>query len=375
MANLSITRRCKRYCTYCFAKHELARKLGDDMSPEIYEAALEFLERSNFPEVRLLGGEPTEHPRFIEYVNLAFERAFRVVVFSGGMVPQPVEEYMARLPADNFSVVLNAADPSFDAEVLVKKQRKLCKALGEKITLGVNIRSYEQDPTFLFDWVNEYDVCRTLRVGVAHPIWGGVNDYFVFRGPRVIPILERLVAFGDKLGINVGFDCGITPCMFSRDFVTSHYDLFMLRDADHSKLSKQEDFTTRLGISANIHDSQDSHMACTNDFAAGQDPMGAENLREAVGVRCNPVIDILVEGDCISCYALSRFGRLPLPLEGNRYNLVKSFDRELLPVLPVGVHRECTHCDYLAKGLCSGGCRARRALRLRPDSSTALASK
>ena len=79
VANLSITRRCRRHCGYCFARHELDRESAAEMPPEIYDAALAFLDRSGFPEARLLGGEPTEHPRFCEYVTRASERGFRVL--------------------------------------------------------------------------------------------------------------------------------------------------------------------------------------------------------------------------------------------------------------------------------------------------------
>jgi radical SAM protein with 4Fe4S-binding SPASM domain len=367
MANLSITRRCRRHCNYCFAKNELARGPATDMPPEVYEAALGFLERSGIPEARLLGGEPTEHPRFCEYVSRARERGFRVVVFSGGLIPEPVLEYMAALPAEGFLVVLNAADPTSDADALVNRQRKVCRALGARLLLGVNIRSVEQDPGYLFDWVTEYGLCRTLRVGIAHPIWGGTNDFFQLRGPRVIPIFERLAAHGERLSVNVGFDCGFTPCMFSSEFVASHAGMFMHsvpeRDGSTAPGSPNNGCANIAEVSQNAAGLQVAHF----DDSAGQGKKVPKDQIKAVGVRCNAVVDILPEGDCIACYALSRFRRLRLPLRGVRNELVSAFDEALLPVLPVGVHRECGHCDYRTKGMCGGGCRARRALRLRPN--------
>lgn len=367
MANLSITRRCGRHCGYCFAKHELARESAADMPLEVYEAALAFLGRSGFPEARFLGGEPTQHPRFRDYVTRARERGFRVVVFSGGLVPQSALEYMAALPADNFSVVLNAADPKGDPETLVNRQREVCQALGAKVRLGFNIWSPDQDPAYLFDWVNEYGSRRAIRLGIAHPIWGGTNDFFRLRGPRVVPVFERLVAIGTRIGVDVGFDCGFTPCMFSREFVDSHTDMFV-RSVTDNAVPTGPGFTTNgdATISDARHDAAASQPGNPKNSGGPRQNMPARRM-EAIGMRCNPVIDILPEGDCIACYALSRFCRLPLPAEGARDDLVSSFDGELLPVLPVGVHRECVHCDYRAKGMCGGGCRARRALRLRPN--------
>ena len=34
---------------------------------------------------------------------------------------------------------------------------------------------------------------------------------------------------GAAMGVKVGFDCGFTPCMFSREFVDAHADMFMPR--------------------------------------------------------------------------------------------------------------------------------------------------
>lgn len=345
MANISITRRCRRLCRYCFAKHELARDSLSDMPPDAYEAALAFLERSGSSEARLLGGEPTEHPLFGEYVSRARERGFKVLVFSGGLIPRQAFDFLADLPVGNILMVLNSADPASSPDSLVNRQREICRALGEKVILGFNITSRVEDPAFLFDWVDQYGLRRTIRLGLAHPIWGADNEYFKLRGPRHIPLLERLVAIGTEKGIKFEFDCGLTPCMFSPEFVDSRPDMFVHNDAGHG---------------------------AADTLAAVADNSGAQSPVEAIGVRCTPVVDILPEGDCIACYALSRFRRLPLSSAGKRQDLVSSFDHELTPALPVGIYRECAQCSYRAAGMCNGGCRARRARRLRPNALALL---
>ena len=345
MANLSITRRCRRRCRYCFAKDELARDHVLHMPPEVYDSALAFLGRSGVPEVRLLGGEPTEHPKFCDYVALASERGFRVVVFSGGLIPQRVLEYMEALPGATFSLVLNVADPASDPTALVRRQQEVCRTLGNTAMLGVNIQSPDQAAAYVFDWVNEYGLCRTVRLGIAHPIWGGNNGFLSLRGLRTIPVLEHMVTLGRDKDVSIGFDCGFTPCMFTPEFVASHVDMFTQANAGHPVSGAPME-----------EDAQDpSTMSVT-----------------AVGVRCSPVVDILPEGDCIACYALSRFRRLPLPSEGTRDEVVSAFDDELSQVLPVGVYRECAHCDYRVRNMCNGGCRARRSFRLRPNASVLL---
>lgn len=347
MANLSITRRCRRHCEYCFAKHELARDSVEHMPPDVYERALRFLERSGFPEARILGGEPTEHPLFRDYVALARERGFRVVVFSGGLVRPSALEFMASLPAEDFLLVLNAADPARDAKGLVSRQRDLCRTLGARVMLGVNIQSPQQDATHVFEWVREYGLLPSIRIGMAHPIWGGVNDCFRLRSPQVFPVFEKLVALGAAMRMDVGFDCGFTPCMFSRGFVDAHPELFARNNTGQER-----------SIGDGVPFGTDSEQ-----LRASQD---------AVGVRCNPVVDVMPEGDCIACYALSRFDRFPLPDGGTCNDVASSFERKLVPVLPAGIYRGCLHCGYRTQGMCGGGCRARRAQRLRPSADNLL---
>jgi hypothetical protein len=338
MANISITRKCPRHCSYCFAQDELAHDAIADMPPGTFAAALDFLERSGCPEARLLGGEPTGHPRFAEYVSLAHSRGFRIVVFTGGIVPLPAVEVLQSLPAERVTVVLNTADPDVDPGSLVRLQLQLCRALAGRLMLGVNIVSPHQDPAHLFEWISDYGLRRTLRVGVAHPIWGNGNASFPLRNPGVVPVFERIVGTGASLGIDVGFDCGFTPCMFSRSFVDSHPDLF--RSTAASSAAPQ----------GGSHD----------------DSKTPRPKIEAIGVRCGPVVDILPEGDCIACYALSRFRRIPLPAAGAWSDVSKAFDDSLSAALPAGVYPVCMECDYRAQGMCTGGCRARRAQRLRP---------
>ena len=306
MANISITRNCHRHCSFCFARHELTRQKIADMLPETYEAALDFLARSGFPEARLLGGEPTEHPLFCDYVDRALERGFRVLVFTGGLVSRQVLDFLSRLPKEKFSVILNSATPGRDSAHLIARQKEMGQILGQNLMFGVNICSPNENPAYLLDWVKAFDACRTVRIGIAHPIWGAHSTYFKLRGPHSIPLLENFVSQAADLGITVGFDCGFTPCMFSLAFVDSHPDLF-----------------TGCNMSG----------ASSDKFASlGSIPM------EGIGVRCGSVVDILPEGECIACYSLSRFQRVPLlSSEQCRNDVVSFFDSELTSVLPAGV--------------------------------------
>ncbi len=126
--------------------------------------------------------------------------------------------------------------------------------------------------------------------------------------------LEMFVGMAEKNAVGIDFDCGFTPCMFSPQFLSEH---------------------------------------------AG--------LSKSIGTRCDSIIDILPEGRAIACYALSRARRLPLTDTTTRDELIAAIDRELLCLFPSGTYRDCAFCQDRAEGRCGGGCRARRAMRWRPD--------
>ena len=77
-------------CSYCFARDELQAQGKDHASRFIslddFVERLDFLDRSDIREARLIGGEPTLHPLFPELIRLARERGKRIVVFSHGLI-------------------------------------------------------------------------------------------------------------------------------------------------------------------------------------------------------------------------------------------------------------------------------------------------
>src|SRR3989338_1928218 len=92
MANLVVSGVCNLKCAYCFAGDYLCAP-SDSRAPAFislddFEARLDFLDRSGITEIRLIGGEPTLHPRFPELIERARRRAKHILVFSHGLIPE-----------------------------------------------------------------------------------------------------------------------------------------------------------------------------------------------------------------------------------------------------------------------------------------------
>ncbi len=84
-----------------------------------------------------------------------------------------------------------------------------------------------------------------------------------------------------------------------------------------------------------------------------------------VGWRCNPILDVDIEGRIIHCYPLSRLGSLPLTPETDAPALRSAFESRTRPYRQAGVFQECSTCPFKAAGECTGGCLATTIRRFR----------
>jgi len=318
MANLAITARCNRDCSYCFAMDTLEKLDAKTsmMSMEVFDRSLRFLQRSGIDEVRLLGGEPTVHPEFGAMVDLALERGFRIVVFSGGLIPERALDKLAAIPGDRLSVLVNVFDPRDATESDLSRQGDVYGRLGSRVMLGLNIASPAVEPDFMLRLIKLYGLRKRVRLGLAHPILGGEN---VSLHPRHYPeVGTRVTDFGLRAlrdGVTIEFDCGWVPCMF---------------------------------------------------------PEGAlEMLRKGpdeVGLRCNPILDTMPDGQVISCFPLAPHGTETLSDQETAAGLRSRFETRQRPDRGHMLYQKCVTCDWRARGECTGGCLSASLGRRRSDS-------
>jgi MoaA/NifB/PqqE/SkfB family radical SAM enzyme len=87
--NISLTYRCNRQCSYCYAKN-LNRDFPQDLSLENFKKILEWFKSQNIPHFNVLGGEPTIHPKFNDMLKLTNENNLRVRIFTNNLFNQPI---------------------------------------------------------------------------------------------------------------------------------------------------------------------------------------------------------------------------------------------------------------------------------------------
>jgi hypothetical protein len=315
MANLTISSVCNLDCPYCFTQdHREGLVAGNGfVDVATFETWLDFVERSQIDQVRLLGGEPTLHPQFPELVGMARARGKRVMVFSNGLMPENALACLEELAPSECAVLVNVNEPALEGERVHQRRRVTIRRLGERALLGFNIYRANFQAGFLMAIIEETGCQPVVRVGMAQPCLSGRNAYirpsqYRFIGTRIV----RLAQAAAEKGIKLEFDCGFVRCMFT-----------------------EGELETLRGLGTDV------------------------------GWRCNPVLDVDISGRVVHCYPLAAFASLPLTPEAEAAALREAFEARTRPYRQAGVFRECSTCVWKGRGECPGGCLAVTMRRFR----------
>lgn len=290
------------------------------MTNETFLSALDFLQRSGMTQVRLLGGEPTLHPRITEFLEEIQKRDLSAMVFSNGLMPESVLDYLEKSVEGRITLMINAAVMENPAEE-IQKQRAVLKRLRGKAMLGVNITSPSVDLSILLEWAMEFRLSPFIRLGLAHPCHGGENRYL--HPSQYVAVGDRLQHFRKKarqMGISLRYDCGFVPCLFGES-----------------------------------------------------EPEALKEIFGEAQFVCSPIPDILPDGSLIPCYPLGNgFREEKIPAEEGAAEVRVRFSRQLQSFRGPGIYRECESCPFRQAGLCPGGCLAATLQRLRGGKNTKI---
>lgn len=306
MTNVVATARCDSGCPFCFA----ARLAGwePELRMDQWLAILDAIPAGG--EVRLVGGEPTLHPRFRDLVASALERGLEVTVLTGGPATEDAERVLRELPEGRPSVILNlnAAVRRRGADAV----RRWARLLGPRLVPGITVDRPGPEITALVAVVEDAPTSGVLRVGQAHPVLGGGTRA---ASPREYPAIGRIITDLARRvarhGMTVALDCGFVRCQF-----------------------RPEDLEWLGGHGAEIR------------------------------FECRPIVDVMPDGSALHCLALGARFRQPRPAPAAEHR--RQMARARRPLESFGVYRECSRCSARARGACDGGCLVHRLHRLAP---------
>jgi sulfatase maturation enzyme AslB (radical SAM superfamily) len=315
MANLVVTDICNMKCSFCFA-HDYLQK-SRFISLEAFEQQLDFIDRSDIQEIRMIGGEPSLHPRFPELIARAQERGKHILVFSHGLLSEGALSALEALPAEQCTILINMNATRTPGQKNIKEENQrliTLRRLGLRALLGFNI--YEASPhfDFLVPLILDTNCRRAIRLGLAHPILEGQNAYL---HPKQYPLVGSKIAqfakSAAKFDIRVELDCGFVRCMFS-----------------------DEDLETLIQAQADV------------------------------GWRCNPILDIDLTEQVFHCFPLSARVHRPFLQDTTAADLRMLLAEQTRAYRAVGIYKECSTCLFRQKNECMGGCLANTMKRFHP---------
>jgi len=330
--NLIITNLCNRSCPYCFARQKvylskeknIADQTQDHISISNVEIYLDFLENDLIKELKLLGGEPTLHPKLPEIIERGLRRNMKPIIFSNGLWPEAIKEYFSRKHDQEISFVINVNEPHLQSNKENNHQRECLKIAGNRAMLSFNIYRENFDLLFTIHLIESLGLKREIRIGLANPIIRTKNSYIRSSalkkvGKRLVTKLKEL----EKYDILGSLDCGFPLCMFN--------------EKDLGSLT----LTTRQGFAS----------------------------------MCGSVIDVGPDLNLWHCFPLSGILNRNLRDFKNKEEIDKCYYDKFKSIRNIGSMNECINCKYLKRGQCTGGCLGRTIRSIESSGDPRLVEK
>lgn len=304
--NLLVNRNCNLACPYCFAAKIFKEDSG--ITFEEYKKHIDFLNRLNEEEVRLIGGEPLLHPNIKRFVNYATVKGIkRVLIFTNGLLLDKMYN-IANIEKVDYLVNINSPE-----NIGQENYNKIINNLKNypvknRCMIGINIYKENQDIKFFLNAIKETKPPK-IRVGIASLNYKKASKIDMFEYYKSLkPVLLELIEYCLKTKTEISIDCnGIPPCCFNDE---------------EKEMLKQK------------------------------------NVWDLIDNRCSAVFDILPNGDFIRCFPVSEVITLK---DYTQYQTFKDMKNALYePFKKINDKRynrkECENCEYKRLGKCKGGC-------------------
>jgi sulfatase maturation enzyme AslB (radical SAM superfamily) len=218
MANLYLTHKCNRGCSFCFARKVLKEGKGavdDILTVDEIERLLEHYS-NQFPEIGLLGGEPFLYPYLDKVLELLWRRRILPKLFTSATNPLPAGLENIRVEESPIHFIVNIGTRDSYSEEKYTNLLHFFSKFHAQSSLSYTIFDLDADFGFLFEIINQFKLVRSIRVGVALPIYKGGNQYiqkeeYTKLGKYVVGFAE----YASEQRVVLGMDCGFVACMFT----------------------------------------------------------------------------------------------------------------------------------------------------------------
>ena len=317
--NLVLTKECSKRCSFCFtgnydAGTEMSFDFIERVVSHFYELPMSQLMESGLnnkyfekrEDLKLLGGEPTQHSKFTEIIELIEGTGVKVRLISNMLFPTKIREFLSKRTNSLSGILCNGME--LDEHNRMKLFKKNISVFGEinkrgemaiALTIDANstVEKYRDYIRFLKEELQS-DFPQWVRVGLDLSGMYILNNTYL---GDIIRVIDEEIPEPK----NIVFDCQVPPCIWG-------YDPY-----------------TTLNNFVGLHNSCD--QVCLDIFKDGS----AAHCYQAQNLKIDNIFDYKTQGDLY--YAFRK--------------MYKQKEKEEYPVPDV-----CQSCKYYHDNKCNGIC-------------------
>ena len=319
--NLILTKKCNKGCPYCFAHQSRVEEPNCEMS---LDQVTSIIENYSSSSIKLLGGEPTCHPQFMEIVDSILERGKSVTIISNFLFDNKIKNFIIRKISQGADLhfLVNSTDLDVGDRIKTWSSNyrdiyNILYSFDKEETLSCGITIYEKNTVeyyinyldFLYENVPNIE---RLRISLNFPgdedkkdVSSVINNKTL--GNIVLCIFEWCL----QHHITPSPDCILFPCLFN--------------NKEEFKFIKK-------------YANRDIRFKCGYDGAP---------------------TDVFADGTVSYCYPLKNV----IDLKMEEYSSVSEIQSALNTEYQIAKSRtclpeECSKCEFKKCGMCDGPCLA-----------------
>lgn len=233
--NVIINNACTLKCPYCFAK-DLTESEYKNITLQDFNSILTFMINNEMKDIKILGGEPTIHPKFLEIVEMSLIKlAGKVTIFSNCAFSNKTLVDILRLTEkypNRINILPNVnckEDIGINMWINVCNNiRMLCDAnvIG---SLGINIYKINQNYNDYLQLALNNNISR-LRVAFATNI--RAKDEEEYYDVNALSTFNNFLQDCFKLKLYPTIDCNMVPmCKMNQELKASLMESLMANDS------------------------------------------------------------------------------------------------------------------------------------------------
>jgi len=231
--NIYPTDYCNHRCPFCKLTGTLASKKNRaDMTIKDIDKIIDFCKRSGVNQLRILGGEPSQHPQIMDLLERIYERGLFVgIIFTNGIFDNDrLIKFILRhrIPV-NMNYFPKEDYRDGELELVHENMRRLFlknmdskEMVGQKIvkekssTLSITFYKPDQEYRYIIDACLKYGV-GPIRWAASHSSTTQENRHVDFKMLKeMVPLMAGFVREAVKAGVYTCVECGLVPCVLTK---------------------------------------------------------------------------------------------------------------------------------------------------------------